>query len=137
MSRRGIVAALALSAAVTVPASAVGAADARAARSGGPAYCKPIKRAFSGLATTDPNDFRAYNRAYGTAAKLLRKAAKSAPKGVAEPLRHVSERFHEIVEEGEPLEVADIHRLGPDVTTISGVVEQRCGFTVEGAPPST
>ena len=52
-------------------------------------------------------------------------------------LRHVSERFREVVEEGETLEVGDIHRLGPDVTTISGVVEQRCGFTIETSQPAT
>ena len=138
MSRRWIIVVIALCAAVVEPASAAGAVDASASKAAGtPTYCKPIKQAFSRLATTDPDNFRAYKRAYGTAAKHLRKAAKSAPKDVAEPLRHVSERFHEVVEEGETLEVGDIHRLGPDVTTISGVVEQRCGLTIETSQPAT
>ena len=138
MSSRWIVVVIALCAAVGVPATAVGAVDAPAfkmART--PAYCKPIKQAFRGLATTDPNNFKAYKRAYGTAAKLLRNAAKNAPKDVAKALRHVSERFHGVVEERETLEVADIHRLGPDVTIISSVVEQQCGFTIETSRPPT
>jgi hypothetical protein len=102
VSRHWIVVVIAVCAAVGVPATAVGAIDApifNVART--PAYCKPIKQAFRGIATTDPNNFKAYMRAYGTAAKLLRNAAKNAPKGVAEALRRVSERFHGVVEEGE------------------------------------
>lgn len=138
MSRHWIVVVIAVCAAVGVPATAVGAIDAptfNVART--PAYCKPIKQAFRGIATTDPNNFKAYKRAYGTAAKLLRNAAKNAPKGVAEALRRVSERFRGVVEEGETLEVADINRLGPDVTIISSVVEQQCGFTIETSRPPT
>jgi hypothetical protein len=138
MRRRWVAIVSALSASVLAPVGVFGALNADAAGAARtPASCKPITRAFAGLATTDPNDFKAYTRAYATASKLLAKAAKSAPPRIAGPLRHVSERFHEVVEEGEALEVADVHRLGPDVTTIGDFVEQRCGDSIQTAPPST
>jgi len=129
MNRHWTIVLSALCAAVVVPTVKTWDAGASAATTV-PPYCRPVNRAFNRLATTDPNDFKGYGRAYVAAAKLLRRAAKSAPKDVAEPLKHVSERFREVVEEGETLEVADIHRLGPDVSAINAAVKQQCGFAI-------
>ena len=134
MSRRAVLVAVLLAAISLIGAGQPGARVAT--RAAAPRFCKPVKKAFHDVVSFDSRAPNGYKRAYRTAATNLRKAAKSAPKRVREPLRQVAERYQGVVE-GESIELGEVSGLAPEMTEIRNAVSVQCGFTIDTGPPSS